>query len=251
MPDTIINGLNHHWEEAGSGEVLLMLHGAASSSATFAADIGQLSKTCRVVAPDMRGMGQSARISSLVPPAAWVEDVGGLLDHLEIRNVHLFGVSLGARIALRFGINQPQRVRSMILDMPIIANESSGNQALNARMGNTDDLPPAAQQRYEAQHGSDWAEVVRNYFNIRNDPAVQEYLNLREMAKAVKIPTLITRGDNRADTVHPLPHVFELFNSIETSRLWIKPEGGCFATPEGYEVVARFISEAAKQPATA
>ena len=251
MTGAIINGLKHHWEEAGSGEVLLMLHGAAASSAAFAAEMNQLSKTCRVLAPDLRGMGKSARITSLTPSSGWVDDVGALLDHLEVQNVHLFGVSLGARIALRFAINQPQRVRSLILDNPILANESSGNQALNARMGNTGDLPPEAQQRYEAQHGSDWAEVVHNYFIIRNDPALQEYLNLREMAKAVTIPTLITRGDNRADTVHPLPHAFELFHSIETSRLWIKPEGGCFATPEGYEVVARFISEAAKQPATA
>ena len=250
MPEAIINGMNHHWEEAGKGKALVMLHGAASSSNTFATEIDQLAKSSRVIAPDFRGMGKSARITSL-NPSGWVDDVGGLLDHLEIESVDLFGVSLGARVALRFAINQPQRVRSLILDNPIVANEASGNQALNARMGNTDDLPPEVKQRYEAQHGSDWAEVVRNYFSLRNDPALQEYLNLREMAQTVTIPTLITRGDNRADTVHPIAHAFELFNSIQTSHLWINPEGGCFATPRGYDVVTQFIAEAAKRPAGA
>jgi pimeloyl-ACP methyl ester carboxylesterase len=246
MPDATINGYKHHWEDAGSGEPFVMLHEALQSSRVFAPQIEELSKTFRVISPDLRGMGQSARVDKLEPPSAWVDDLEALLDQLGIASVHLYGSSIGARVALRFAIDRPGRVRMLILNNPIVAIEPDSNETLNTRMSDPDALPMRIQQLHEAMHGEDWRDVVRNFFAIRNDPSLQEHLNLREAAKGVTIPTLLTRGDSRADTVHPLPHVFELFCSIQTSRMWVKPAGGCFATPEGYDVVRRFIADAAK-----
>ncbi len=251
MPEATINGFKHHWEEAGSGDALVMVHGAAGAGSSFGPQIAELSKTYRVLAVDLRGMGGSERISSLTPPSGWVDDIGGLLDHLGIQSANIFGASLGARIALRYAINNPSRVTSLVLDNPIVLNESSGNAALNARMGDTDALPQEAKDRYQSLHGDDWPVVVKNFFAIRNDPAVQEYLNLRELAKGLPIPTLLTRGDNRQDTVHPLPHVQELFYLLPNSRMWVKPAGGCFATPEGYDMVRNHIASASKAAATA
>ena len=251
MPDATINGHKHYWEEGGSGDALVMLHGAAASSRTFAAQIPELAKSFRVLAVDLRGMGQSARIETLSPPSGWVDDVGGLLDHLGIETAHVFGSSLGARIALRFAINQPGRVLSLILDNPIVANEGAGNAALNARMADTANLAPEAKERYRSLHGEDWEAVVQSFFRIRNDAAVQEYLNLRESAKGLETPTLITRGDSKQDTVHPFTHAVELFQVMPNARLWIKPSGGCFATPDGYEVVRDFCATAVRQPARA
>ncbi len=249
MPDATINGWAHHWEDAGSGEPLVLIHEALQSSRVFAPQIEELSKTFRVIAPDMRGMGQSARVDRIEPPSGWVDDLEALLDRLGIENVHLYGSSIGARVALRFAIDRPQRVRTLILNNPIVAIEPDSNEALNTRMSDPDALPPRIQQLHESMHGDDWPNVVRNFFAIRNDAALQNHLDLREAAKNVTIPTLLTRGDNRTDTVHPLPHVFELFYSIQTSRMWVKPSGGCFATPEGYDVVRRFIADATKAAA--
>ena len=250
MPDTTINGFKHHWEEAGTGDVLLMLHSAAGSGAQFRPHFAELSKTFRIIAPDMRSMGQSEHLESIAPNA-WSADVGGLLDHLEITNCSVYGTSLGARVALRFVIDNPERVRTLILDNPIIANESGGNAALNARLGDPEALPQAAQDRYRSFHGEDWAQVVRSYFSIRNEPALQEHYNLRELAKAVETPTLITRGDSREDITHPLPHAVELAYSLKNSRLWIKPAGGCLATPEGYDVIRNWVAEHAEQTVSA
>ncbi len=251
MPDATINGHKHHWEEGGTGEPLIMLHGAASSGRGFYQHLPELSKTFRVIIPDMRGMGQSAHVETLDPPSAWSDDVEGLIDHLGLGDVHLYGSSLGARVALRVAIDRPQQVRTLILDNPIVLNEGAGNDALNARMADPTKLPADAQERYRSQHGEDWAEVVRNYFVQRNEPALQEHYNLRELAKAVTIPTLLGRGDDIRDLVHPILHAVELRHSLRNSKLWIKPEGGVFATPEGYEVVRTFIATAAREPATA
>ncbi len=251
MPHATINGHKHYWEEAGSGETLVMLHGAAGSGRSFYGHIPELSKTFRVLIPDMRGMGQSEHVAS-IEPNAWCDDVRGLLDHLAIERAHVFGSSLGARVALRFAIDHPPRTLTLVLDNPIVRNESAGNEALNARMADPSNLPPDAIQRYEAAHGSDWQDVVRNFFNMRNDAnGFQSALDLREPAKSVTAPTLVTRGDSKADVTHPFLHAIELFTNLPKARLWIKPEGGLFATPEGYDVLRRFVKEAAGQPAAA
>jgi len=118
---------------------------------------------------------------------------------------------------------------------------------MDARFVTPPPATPEQARRNEALHGADWEVAVRNYYAIRNDQAFQAHHNFRDLAKAVRVPTLITRGDSRTDLVHPLPDAFEMFNLIETSRLWIKPEGGCLATPEGYERIRRHIAEAANK----
>ena len=89
MPTAIINGLDHYYEDLGSGDPLVMLHGASSSSQSLAQHFPELSARYRIIAPDRRGMGRSSHVPDL-PPSAWVDDVLGLLDHLSIdRAPHL------------------------------------------------------------------------------------------------------------------------------------------------------------------
>lgn len=221
MPDTALNGHIHHWEDAGSGPALVMLHGAARSGRMLISHLEPLSRQYRVIIPDLRGMGRSAHVSS-IPPSAWIDDLAALLRHLSIPSAHLYGVSLGARVALRTAIDHPTLVRSLILDAPIVANEAEGNAALNANIGGFDNMPADQRADREASHGGDWREVMRNYMNIRSDPGLQEHLNLRELAKRVETPALIMRGDV-LEPVHPLAHAAELRNSLRNSRLWIRP----------------------------
>jgi pimeloyl-ACP methyl ester carboxylesterase len=246
MPDAKINGFQHHWEEAGSGEPFLLIHGAASSSWSLLPHMPELSKNFRTIMVDLRGMGRSERVPS-IPPNGWEEDLGALLDHLGIESANLYGTSLGSRVVLRFTIDNPRRVRSLIIDNPIVAN----NPALDARFSTPPPPTPEAAARNEQIHGPDWQVAVQNYFNIRNDPAFQAHHSLGELSKGITVPTLITRGDSRTDLVHPLPDAITYFNNVQTSRLWIKPEGGMFATPEGYERARSFIAEASKEPARA
>ncbi len=249
MPTTEINGFDHHWEELGSGQALIMLHGAVSSGKHLIEHAKELSADFRVLVPDMRGMGQSQRISS-IPTTAWVDDLKGLLDHLGLSTAHIFGTGLGTRVALRFTIEHPEMTSSLILDESIIAFDEAGGNAMNTRLSDLDSLPPETVRQYEFWHGSNWKEAIQPYFPWRNESATHEYFNLREPSKDITVPTLITRGDAR-EPIHPMSHSNELFENIKTARLWIKPEGGCFATPEGYAMVRSFIADAVKQPVKA
>jgi pimeloyl-ACP methyl ester carboxylesterase len=249
MPDAILNGFKHHWEEAGSGDAVVMLHGASGSGVSLMNHMPEMSKTFRVLIPDMRGKGQSEHVAS-IPPSAWVDDVLALLDHLGIERAHVYGNSLGARVALRFGIDHPDRTLTLLLENPVMLNESAGNDALNERFAHPENVDERTAADWERQHGSEWQTVIRNYYSIRNDDAVQAHYDLSELSKQVTLPTLLMRGNAR-EQIHPIPHAVQLFENIKTAQLWIDPRGGGLANPEGYERVRAFVAAAAREPAAA
>ncbi len=245
MPDAILNGYNHHWEEGGSGEGLIMIHGSDTASKTLMPFMPELSKTFRVIIPDLRGFGQSQRVPGL-HPSAWVEDIKALAEHLNLGKFHLYGVSLGSRIVLRFAADHGDMLRSVIPALPILSNTPEGNAVLNARYVDPDNLAPETQQLHQGLHGDDWKTVLRNYFGIRNAPQFHEYLNLHERVKTIKVPTLIIRHDSH-EPVHPMEQAFECWQSIPNSKLWIRPElgdGVGIGSTEGFEMLRRFIAGA-------
>jgi pimeloyl-ACP methyl ester carboxylesterase len=250
MPEAKINGYLHHWEEAGSGEPLVMIHGSDTSSKTLVPHLPELSKTFRVVIPDLRGFGASERHPNL-HPKAWIEDIVALAQHLGLDRFHLYGVSLGSRIVLRIAIEHPELLRSLIVQQPIIANTPEGNAVLNARYVDPDDIPQETKELHQDLHGDDWRTVLRNYFAIRNSEDFQRYFTLHDEVKQITTPTLIMRHDVH-EPVHPMAQAFELWESIKGSRLWIRPAlkdgtSGLFA-PEGYGCLRELIEMSAVAP---
>jgi len=252
VPDALINGYAHHWEDAGSGEPLIMVHGAASSGKTLVPHIPELSKTYRLIIPDLRGMGRSARVDSL-PPSAWVDDLKALMAHLGLASAHLLGSSLGARIVLRTALDSPQLARTLILDAAIIANEEAGNRALNERF-DVNKVAPDRQEYFRDLHGDDWATVVVNFFKFRNQPELQAYFDLREGSKRIMAPTLIMRGDEH-DPTHPLRHSIELRENLADSWLWIRPNAPARLLPsqpaECYAAIRGFLGAVGERQAAA
>ena len=95
------------YQDVGSGEALLLLHGMAGSSETWLAVIPQLSRRYRVVAPDLIGHGQSAKPRgdySLGAFAVWLRD---LLDELGVTRATIVGHSLGGGVAMQFVYQHP------------------------------------------------------------------------------------------------------------------------------------------------
>ncbi len=244
MPKATINGHKHYWEEAGSGEPLIMIHGAASSSAALVMHLEGLARQFRVMMVDLRGLGRSSHASSM--PRDWVADVKGLIDHLGLRQAHLYGSSLGSRIALRTALDHPGAVKSLILDHPIIAMGGETSSSLDQRL-NMAAVSEQRAQAYRDMHGEDWQLAVQQYFDNRLLPDFQEYLNLREPSKSVTHPTLVIRGD-QPDPSHPLGHAFELAENIAGAWLWIRPNTDVrvlnAAPAETYALFGRFIRHA-------
>lgn len=97
---------------ADAGCAVLLLHSTATDSRMWEAQMAGLSATHRVVAPDLRGFGETP-----LPPEPFVHaaDVVELLDHLTLDRVAVVGSSGGGHVALQLASGHPDRVSHLVL----------------------------------------------------------------------------------------------------------------------------------------
>lgn len=69
----------------------------------------------RAITPDLRGYGENPARPGVTPFAAFADDLVALLDHLDIEQAVVGGVSMGGRIAMEFRLRHPGRVRALVL----------------------------------------------------------------------------------------------------------------------------------------
>lgn len=106
----MVAGLKVHVVEAGSGTPVLLLHGFPQSSREYAAVMAHLSHTARVIAPDLRGAGQTDAPAEGYDLDTLVADVVGLLDALGLNRVALVAHDWSALIGFEVCLRHPDRV---------------------------------------------------------------------------------------------------------------------------------------------
>src|SRR5437773_1607857 len=99
---------------AGAGEPLVLLHGLGESAAGWHPVQEALSRQYDVIALDLPGFGDSARLSADTLPnaAALADAVEHEMDQLGIADFHVAGYSLGARVSLELATRS--RIRSVV-----------------------------------------------------------------------------------------------------------------------------------------
>ncbi len=112
MATTTIDGCEIYFEDTGSGDALLLLHGGMGTGRDFrhAFDLPALSRRNRLVVPDARGHGRSTNPSGAFTFCRCGLDVLALLDHLGIERVRAVGMSLGGKTLLHVATIAPSRV---------------------------------------------------------------------------------------------------------------------------------------------
>ncbi|TVP94488.1 MAG: alpha/beta hydrolase [Acholeplasmatales bacterium] len=98
-----------------NNETLVLLHGNMSSGVHYSPVLPGLAKTFHVIAPDMRGFGDSTYHTPIESIADLAEDLEQFLQVQKIDAIHLAGWSAGGTVAMRFAADQPHRVKSLIL----------------------------------------------------------------------------------------------------------------------------------------
>jgi 3-oxoadipate enol-lactonase/4-carboxymuconolactone decarboxylase len=94
---------------------LLMLHSLGTNLHVWDAQAEALSRTHRVIRPDLRGHGLTAPLGDEVSMAELAEDAAVLLDALGVKAAHVAGISIGGRIAMELAAARPDRVLSLFL----------------------------------------------------------------------------------------------------------------------------------------
>ncbi|MBF6440242.1 alpha/beta hydrolase [Nocardia cyriacigeorgica] len=239
MATLAIDGVEIYYEQHGTGDEVLLVHGAAASGRWFGELIPRLAAHYRVIVPDLRGLGRSQRVAPLTRPQTWVADLWRLLDELGLDRVHVAGVSLGSRIAGRLALENAARVRTLTVDAPIVGLSVSGNASLNTVFTTVD--PDSAQaEEWRQLHGADWRDAVDFYAKTRGTAEFQEYYTLRPNLTKITVPTLVCRGD-LDDAIHPVDDAFIWHKQAPDTQLFIAP--GLTQSSVMLERAEQFVTE--------
>jgi pimeloyl-ACP methyl ester carboxylesterase len=103
------------WFEAGRGEPLVLVHGLADDHRAWRRALPDLMLRHRVVLYDLRGHGETSPGSPDGTLKQLGDDLGRLIDALELGRVDVAGFSLGGTIAMRLAIDHPELVRRLVL----------------------------------------------------------------------------------------------------------------------------------------
>ena len=110
-----VHGLSLYYEEHGSGEPLILLHGGLGSGDMYTPILPLLAKGRRVITVDLQAHGHTADVDRPLRYETLGDDVAGLVEHLGLAQVDLMGYSFGAAAALRATIQHPHLVRRLVI----------------------------------------------------------------------------------------------------------------------------------------
>ncbi|MFI9486136.1 alpha/beta fold hydrolase [Promicromonospora sp. NPDC052451] len=99
---------------AGSGPAVLLLHGFPHTWAVWSPVIPRLAAARTVIAPDLRGLGDSQRTAGGYDAATTVADAVAVLDALDVATADVVGIDLGASTATLLALTAPARVRRLV-----------------------------------------------------------------------------------------------------------------------------------------
>jgi pimeloyl-ACP methyl ester carboxylesterase len=110
-----VNGVRLHYLIAGKGDPVLLLHGYAQNSHMWRPLIAVLAKTNTVVAPDLRGFGQSGKPAQGYDKKTMAQDIHALAQALGHRRVRVAGHDIGLMVAYAYAAQYPDGVDRIVL----------------------------------------------------------------------------------------------------------------------------------------
>lgn len=110
-----VNGVRLHYLIAGKGEPVLLLHGYAQTSHMWRPLMAELAKTRTVIAPDLRGFGQSAKPDDGYDKKSLAQDVHALAEFLGIKRARVVGHDIGLMVAYAYAAQYPGEVERIAL----------------------------------------------------------------------------------------------------------------------------------------
>jgi 2-hydroxy-6-oxonona-2,4-dienedioate hydrolase len=113
--EVTIYGAKIHYVEAGSGPVVILLHGLGGDSTNWQFNIAQLARHYRVIVPDQIGFGKSDKPLINYRIATYVDFLDGFLKAMKIERASLVGNSMGGWVAANYALAHPEKVERLVL----------------------------------------------------------------------------------------------------------------------------------------
>ena len=126
---TSVNGIQMHYVLGGKGDPVVLLHGWPQTWYEWHKVMPALAKNYTVLAPDLRGLGDSSKPASGYDGNTTAEDIYQLVNQLRFNKIYLVGHDVGAQTAYSYAAIHPENVTKLvILDVPIIGFYPEGDE---------------------------------------------------------------------------------------------------------------------------
>lgn len=204
------NGIKIYYEEYGSGEPLLLLHGNGQSIAAFSQQIPELAKKYHVIAVDTRGHGRTEDKGDKFTYDLFAQDMNAFLDKLHIDSANIVGWSDGGNTGLIMAMKYPKKVKKLVTMGAVVFSDSTvvTQDLLN-------ELKFGIEEMKNAKTPEEKSELKKAML-LRDEPK-HSFADL----KAIKCPVLVMAGEK--DIVKP-NHTKAIASSIPKGELYIAPK---------------------------
>jgi len=204
-----VNGLKMYYEIHGSGEPVVLLHGAFMTiTNNWTGWIDELSKTRKVIAVEMQGHGRTADIDRDISGANLADDVAALLDYLKIPRADLIGYSMGGGVAMECAIRHPDKVRKVVVISSTFRRDGMVKEARGAIPKLTAEAfkgsPIETEYKKLSPTPNGFPDFVKHLIAMASKP----HDFGADKLKATKAPMFFIHGD--ADGIR-LEHIAEMF----------------------------------------
>ena len=108
-----MNGVRIHYLKSGSGKLpLVLIHGFGDDARMWVPLFADFGKDYTIIAPDLRGLGQSSREKTGYDKKTAAVDVHELVKSLGYKDVYLVGHDIGMMVAYSYAAQFPRRSKS-------------------------------------------------------------------------------------------------------------------------------------------
>jgi pimeloyl-ACP methyl ester carboxylesterase len=170
-----VNGIQMHYVIGGKGDPVVLLHGWPETWYQWRHVMPALAKNYTVIAPDLRGLGDSSKPVSGYDGKTVAEDIHQLVTKLGYKSIYLVGHDIGTLIVYPYAAAHPSEVKKLVVMEAPIPGFYPPNRPMLwwVPFHQTPDIPEALVQ------GNEMLYLSWFYRNLANNPAAitQEDIN--------------------------------------------------------------------------
>jgi 3-oxoadipate enol-lactonase len=239
------------YEDRGRGEPIVLLHGFPLDRRMWEPVIRLVEHHVRVIAPDLRGAGESTGTGTIEDMA---DDVVRLLDRLRIERVCLGGMSMGGYVALAISRKHPERLAGLLLaDTRATADAPEGRAAREAAIATVaaKGVGPYAEEfvpKLLAPANAKGREVMVALAALQSPTgiagalaAMRDRPDGTKALKKIQVPTLVVVG--ALDTLIPPAESKKLAAAIPGAELIEIPNAGHLSSVDAPDPFANAIEQ--------
>ena len=179
-----VNGIQLHYVMGGQGDPIVLLHGWPETWYEWRHIMPSLAKNYTVIAPDLRGLGDSSKPLTGYDGKTVAEDIHQLVTQLEFKTIFLVGHDIGTQVAYSYAAAHPTEVKKLVvMDLTIPGFEPAGMMPIWWRsFHQTPDVPEALVQGKETIYLS-WF-----YRNLAYNPSAITQTDINEFVSHYSSP---------------------------------------------------------------